>query len=341
MMRKSGAIAAIVPILILSSSALAAVSGTVTNGTTGKPQANTTVTLYKFGQGGMEPADSTKTDAQGNFTIAKDPQAPGPKMVRVEIDGVTYNKIMPAGTPTTGVTLEVYNASKQPGDAKVSKHMLLFEPAGGQMTVNETLLVKNDGKTTWSDPQNGTIRFFLPAGANGTVDAKGTAPDGMPVPVPTEKTGKPGVYTAKFEIKPGETRFDLTYTVPYNTGDAYEGKIGSKDDNTYLIAPNGVTLQGEGLTDLGTEPRTQAHIFGLPKDAYKITLTGVEAAAPAAAAGPDQADNTGPQIEQIMPRVNSQAKTIMVLALGILALGFVLLYRASDSSKETHERGSR
>ncbi len=340
MMRKSDVVSAILPILFLSSSAMAAVSGTVTNGTTGKPQANTTVTLYKFGQGGMEPAGSTKTDAQGNFTIAKDPQSPGPKMVRVEIDGVTYNKIMPPGAPTTGVPLEVYNASKQPGNAKVSKHMLLFEPAGGQMTVNETLLVKNDGKTTWSDPQNGTIRFFLPAGANGTVDAKGTAPDGMPVPVPTEKTGKPDVYTAKFEIKPGETRFDLTYTVPYNTGDAYEGKIGSKDDNTYLIAPNGVTLQGDGLTDLGTEPRTQAHIFGLPKEAYKITLTGAEAAAPAAAA-PDQADNTGPQIEQIMPRVNSQAKTIMVLALGILALGFVLLYRASDSSKETHERGSR
>jgi hypothetical protein len=328
--------------LLFTAAAFAAVTGTVTNQTTGKPQANTTVTLYKFGQGGMEPADSAKTDAEGNFAIAKDPQAPGPKMLRVEIDGVTYNKILPPGTPTTGVTLNVYNAGKQPGAAKVSKHMLLFEPAGSQMTVNETLLVKNDSKLTWSDPQNGTIQFFLPAAVNGTVDAKGTAPDGMPVPIPTEKTAKPNVYTAKFEIKPGETRIDLTYTVPYTTGDTYEGKIVTKDDNSYLIAPNGVTLQGDHLSDLGTEPRTQAHIFGLTDNSYKITLAGAEAEPPAAAApAADQADSTGPQIEQILPRVNSHAKLILALVLGILALGFALLYRASEPAKETHDRGSR
>lgn len=325
--------------LIFALPAIAAVTGTVTNQTTGRPQANTKVTLYKFGQGGMEAADSATTDGQGNFAIAKDPAAPGPKMLRVEIDGVTYNKMLPPGTPTTGVPISVYDASKQQGAVKVSKHMLLFEPAGGQMTVNETLLIKNDSKVTWSDPKNGTVRFYLPSAANGTVDAKGTAPDGMPVPIPTEKTAQPDIYAAKFEIKPGETRIDLTYAAPYTTGEPYAGKIATKDDNTYLIAPNGVTLAGEHLADMGTEPRTQAHIYGLNDPSYKITLTGAEAAAPAAADA-DQGDaNSGPQIEQIMPRVYNQAKTILVLALGILALGFVLLYRASGSTKETHERG--
>ena len=47
----------------------------------------------------------------------------------------------------------------------------------------------------------------------------------MPVPVPTGKTAAPEVYVAKFEIKPGETRFDLNYTVPYTEGAAYAGKI--------------------------------------------------------------------------------------------------------------------
>lgn len=327
--------------LLLAAPGFAAITGTVTNGTTGKPQSNTTVTLYKFGQGGMEPADSVKTDAQGNFNFAVVPQAPGPKLVRVEIDNVIYNKILPPGTPTTGIALNVYNASDKPAGAKVSKHMLLFEPAGDQMTVNETILVKNEGKTTWFDPQGGTVRIFLPQGVGDKVDVKGTAPDGMPVPVPTAKTSKPGVDAVKFEIKPGETRFDLTYTVPYKTGDAYAGKIASQDDNTYLIAPNGVTLQGDGLSDLGVEPRTQAHIYGLSGDSYKITLTGAEAAAPAPADSGDQADNSGPQIEQILPRVNTQAKAIVVIALGILGLGFALLYRASDSSKEANERGRR
>ena len=40
-----------------------------------------------------------------------------------------------------------------------------------------------------------------------------------------------------------------------------------------------------------------------------------------------------------MPRIYTQAKTILAVALGILALGFALLYRKSE--KEAHERGRR
>ena len=35
------------------------------------------------------------------------------------------------------ITLDVYNASKQPGAAKVSKHMILFQPEGQEQVVNE------------------------------------------------------------------------------------------------------------------------------------------------------------------------------------------------------------
>jgi hypothetical protein len=34
---------------------------------------------------------------------------------------------------------------------------------------------------------------------------------------------------AKFEIKPGETRFDLSYAVPYTEGAAYAGKVSTLD----------------------------------------------------------------------------------------------------------------
>ena len=320
--------------LLAAFPALAAITGTVTNQTTGKPAANVTVTFYKFGGGGMEAVDKAQTDAQGKFSINQAPAAQGPSMLRVEQDGVTYNHLMPPGTPTTDVPLTIYNASKKAGAAAVSKHMLLFEPNGGQLTVNETILYKNDGKTTWADPQNGTLRFFLPSGAQGNVDVKASAPDGMPVPVPTEKTSQPDVYTAKFEIKPGETRFDLTYSVPYTEGSAYAGKVPTDDENTYLIVPNGVTLDGQNLKDLGQEPRTQARIFGLQSNSYNIKLSG--AAVPTGdASGGDQTDNSGPQIEQIMPRVYTQLWPILGITLGILALGFVLLYR----SKEPHERG--
>src|SRR5206468_6344379 len=145
-----------------------------------------------------------------------------------------------------------------------------------------------------------------------------TAPGGMPIGAPFKKTSKADIFAVDFPVKPGETRFDLTYTFPYTSGEPYEGRVVTKDENTYLIAPSGITLTGNDLRDLGTEPRTQAHIFALDSDKYKIQLTGE-----AAAAAPQPSDS-GPKIEQIMPRVNSQTKLILALALGILALGFAL-----------------
>jgi hypothetical protein len=334
-------------LLLLALPLSAAITGTVVNRTTGAAQAAATVTLYKFGQGGMEPVTDTKTDAQGKFTINENPTGPGPAMLRVEIDDVTYNHMLPPGTPTTGITLDVFNATRQSRDVKISKHMLLFQPSsGGTMTVNETFLVENASKATWADPANGTLRFYLPAAAQGKVEATGAAPDGMAIPIPTGKTAAPDVYAVKFEIKPGETRFDLNYTVPYTTGTAYAGKVVSADENTYLVAPDGVTLEGAGLQDIGEEPRSHAHIFGLAASAYKIKLTG--AAAPSAAAGPaagaddsgaDSQDSGGSRIEVILPRVNAKAKLIVGLALAILGLGFALLYRAqAPAAKESNER---
>jgi hypothetical protein len=302
----------------------AAVTGTVTNRTTGKPQSGATVGLYKLGtQTGLELIDQAKSDAAGNFSINQTVQ--GPHLIRTAWDGVTYNHMLPPRQPTTNLLLDVYNASKQPGGAKVGKHMILFEPSGGQMAVNETYLFTNAGSTAWNDPDNGTLKFFVPEGA-GKPAVQATAPGGAPIGAPVAKTSKPDVWSVDFPVKPGDTRFDITYTVPYTEGAAFAGKVLTKDENTYLIVPSGITIKAEGLNDLGTEPRTQAHIYGLSATSYNIQLTGSLApAAPEASAESEGA----PRIEQAMPRVYTKAPLIFGCVLGILALGFILLYRAS------------
>jgi hypothetical protein len=220
--------------------------------------------------------------------------------------------------------------------------MILFEPAQGQLTVNETLLLTNSGKTAWNDPSGGgSVQFFLPPGAAGKAEVKATPPGGLPIGVAVVKTSKPDIYAIDFPVKPGDSRIDIVYTMPYTMGSPYAGKVPSKDENTYLIAPNGITLAADGLNDLGTEPRTQAHIYGLPGNTYTITLTGeqiVTQAEPEA-----DAENSGaPQIQQIMPRINRQTVPILGIALGILALGFVLLYRNhSGPAKEANEQRGR
>ena len=257
--------------------------------------------------------------------------------------------MLPPGSPTTNLSVDVYNSSKQPGAAKVSKHMVLFEPAGDTLSVNETYLFKNSGQTAWNDPDQGTLHFFLPAGASGKAQVTATAPGGMPIPAAMNRTTKPDVLAVDFPVKPGETRFDITYTTPYAAGEPYKGKIVTKDENTYLIAPNGVTMAGANLNDLGQEPRTQAHIYGLQGQSYEIRLAGAVAAA-APSAPPESAvqPENGPPIEAILPRVNNGTISIfgarilavypiLAIALGVLALGFALLYRATP--KESNERG--
>ena len=127
--------------------------------------------------------------------------------------------------------------------------------------INEAYIVSNGGKTAWNDPAGGTLRFFLPAAAEGKVQVGATPPGGQPLQQAAQKTGESGVYKINFAMRPGDTRVDLTYTVPYNEGAPYAGKVVTHDDNTYLIVPNGVTLKGDNLGDLGQEPRTQAHIY--------------------------------------------------------------------------------
>ena len=327
---------------LLPAQASAAITGTVVNKTTGKPQAGATVALNKLGQLGIEMIDQAKSGPDGSFTINQDIAGPTPYLIRTAFDGVTYNHMLPPGSQTTGLTIEVYNSSKQPGQAKVSKHMLLFQPSGGQMVVNETYLFENGGQTAWNDPGAGTLHFFLPAAAQGKVQAEVTGPGSMPIGAPTAKTAKPEVYEIDYPVKPGETRFDLTYQVPYTEGAPYEGKILTQDENTYLIVPNGVTIAGEGLNDLGQEPKTQAHLYGFSGSAYNVQLTG--SAAPAASdTGGAEPESAGPQIEQIMPRLYGETIPILAAALGILALGFVLLYRAHGTvpAKESNERGRR
>jgi hypothetical protein len=325
--------------LLISLPAFSAVTGTVINRTTGQPQAGATVALNKLGQNGIELVDQAKSDAAGKFSIDQTPQG-SPYVIRTAFDGITYNHMLPPGSPSTDLTIEVFNVTKQPGAAKVSKHMLLFEPSGGQMTVNETFLFNNDSKTAWYDASNGTLHFFLPAAAGGKATAQGTAPEGMAIGAAVSPTAIANVFKVDFPVKPGETRFDIVYTVSYTDGADYEGKVVTKDENTYLIAPNGVTLDGAGLNDLGEEPRSQAHIYGLAATAYKIKLTGAPVAAAADSSAGDQAADNGPQIEQIMPRLYSKVVPIVLLALGILAVGFALLYRSKTATgQEANERG--
>jgi hypothetical protein len=329
---------------LASAPAWAAISGIVLNGTTGQPAANVPITLMTMGAAGPEATGDGKSDAQGKFSLNAAPSAGGPTLLRATLDGVTYTKVIPPGTSTEGLTLEIYNASKERGGAKISKHLIFFDPGANGLTINEAYLFTNDGKTAWNDPANGTLQFYLPPGSEGKVRIDATAPGGMPLQESAIKTSKPDIYKVNFPVRPGETRFDLSYMAPYKEGETYAGKVATQDENTYLIVPKGVTLTGDNLNDMGPEPRTQAHLYGLKEASYKISLSGTAEPAPADASADSGTQDGSPQIQEMMPRLYTKVWPLLGLALGILALGFVMLYRTpagSNPAKESHDSGQR
>lgn len=305
--------------LLIFSLPLLAVDGTVVNQTTGKPQAGVTVTMVKLGQG-METVGSTSTDAQGKFSFAQ--QVEGPRLLQAQYQGVNYNRMLPPNVPGKDIALEVYESSKQPGDAKVSNHMILLEADGKQINVTETIFYNNTGKTTYNNPGHGTVKFYLPPETNGEAKVQVTAPNGMPIARPAEKTSQANVYAINYPVKPGETRFDLSYALP---GDHFKSRILHSPEKTHLVAPKGLTLQSPDLTSVGSEPTTQAQIFDLKSPAYDVAINGTGVLRAADNQAASQQEDQAPAIQEVLPKVYDRLYWVLGLSLAILAVGFVLM----------------
>ena len=323
---------------VLASSAFAAIDGTVINGTTLKPQPGVPISLVKPGQNGMQTIGSTTSDAQGHFQFDSDQPGGGPQLLQGTYKGVGYNKMLTPGTPTKGVELKVFEASKSPAGAKVSQHMLVVEPSANQLALSETLLVENEGNTTYSNDELGGIRFFLPAAANGKVNVSVKGPAGMPLPRTAKETEEKGVFKVPFPIKPGETEFDITYSMPLTDPLKFDGRVvgikGQPAGPLRLVAPKGVTLESADLKTLGQEPKSQAMIYDVTAAGpFSVNVQGIGSLRGGDdSSGVDTSDS--PQIEAAKPPVYRYLPALIGLALGILGLGLLILYRSSPVRAE-------
>jgi hypothetical protein len=325
-------------IFALASAAFAAIDGTVINGTTGKPQAGVPISLIRPGQNGMETIGSTTSDAQGHFQFESAQPGGGPQLLQGTYKGVGYNKMLTPGAPVNGVELKIFEASKSPAAAKVSQHMLVVEPSANQLGISETFLVENEGNTTYSNDDLGGIRFFLPAAADGKVNVSVKGPAGMPLPRSARETEEKGVFKVPFPIKPGETEFDITYAMPLTDPLKFEGRLvgikGQPAGPLRLVAPKGVSLESADLKTLGQEPKSQATIYDVTTAGpFSVNVSGI-----GSLRGGDDSSavdtSDSPQIEAAKPPVYRYLPALIGLALGILGLGLLILYRSSPVRAE-------
>ena len=141
------------------------ITGSVTNGTTGKPAGGDEVTLLSLSQG-MQEVGSTKTDAQGKFSMAAPAEQGVPHMVRVTHGGVSYfpqgGPLMP-GVTTAAVT--VYDTAKKLDGLSQTVEVDRFQADGKQLQGIALFAIKNASDPPRALDADKTFEFLLPEGA--------------------------------------------------------------------------------------------------------------------------------------------------------------------------------
>ncbi len=198
--------------MALSGFALAdSITGTVTNKTTNKPSVGDDVTLIRLEQG-MQEQTHTKTDAKGNFKL--DVPEQGLHLVRVTHDKANYFRPAPAGTES--VEVDVYNAATKVSGITGEADMMRIETdeSGKNLRVVENFFVKNDSNPPMTQAGDRPFEFYLPQGAV-LLGGAAMAPGGMQVQVTPVKLEEPNHFAFSFPLRPGESRFQISYTLPY------------------------------------------------------------------------------------------------------------------------------
>ena len=311
-------------VLLVFSLPILAVDGVAINVTTGKPQAGVDINLVQPSQNGMVQLGKTSTDSKGQFKIDKQ-IPPGPGLIQATFQGTTYNQIITPGMATTGVLVKVYDATKKAGVAKTMEHLILLEPGIENLRISETFVLGNETNLTFNDPAKGSIQFYLPPATGGKAQVVITAPGGMPITRPPVKSSTADIYKIDYPVKPGETRMDVTYSIP--AADKFSGKVVASGAATHLVTPPAVTVTGDGIESAGREPQTQANIYNLSGLDYNLLITGIGSLRGDDSAQAQGEDGGSPQVEIKKPRLYAQLFWVLGLAFGILALGGTMLYR--------------
>jgi len=217
------------------------ITGTVTNKTTDRPSSSDDVVLLKLSEG-MQEAARTKTDSKGKFTLPL-PDDGGQHLVRVTHQGVNYFKPAPAGT--TSVQVEVYDAAKQVEGVSGRANIMRVQSDGGQMQVTELFVVQNNSKPPRTQMSDRSFELTLPEGA--VVDGSLAAgPGGMPVTSAPVPTGEKNRYAFVFPLRPGETKFQVSYHTPYSGSFSFQPQILTPTEDVVVMMPKSMEFKNGG-----------------------------------------------------------------------------------------------
>ncbi len=186
-------------------------TGTVTNATTNKPASGDEVILINL-TNGMDVAGTTKADAGGKFSFTLSGPA-GPRLIRAIHQGVTYHQLARPGT--NSVDINVYDVAPKVVGLSVTVDVLRFQTDNGTLQGVRTFAVNNNSTPPKTQMNDHNFEFFLPPNAK-IEQVQARAPNGQPIAAESTPQKEKDRYSVQFPLRPGETQFQIAFTLPYS-----------------------------------------------------------------------------------------------------------------------------
>lgn len=212
-------------------------SGTVTNGTTGKPSAGDQVVLIKLSSG-MEEVGHAKTDSQGKFSFNIE-NGNSPYLVRAIHQDVTYHTPAPPGTLT--VDLKVYDVASKLDSVNVVADIMYVQAGQGRLGITRVFAVDNTSQPPRTEMNEAPFEFYMPEGAE-IDEAQAQTAGGQPLVVSPTPQAQKGRYGFDFPLRPGQTQFQVTYHLNYSGKATIDPKLIYPLEHFVVIVPKSITF---------------------------------------------------------------------------------------------------
>jgi hypothetical protein len=163
------------------------------------------------------------------------------------------------------------------GEADVIR--IQSDPGGASLRVIENFFVKNDSNPPMTQFSDRPFEFYLPAGA--VIEGSAAlGPGGMPVqssPVPLGDT--PNHYAFVFPLRPGETRFQISYRLPYKGSFKFAPRLVMPTDTVAIMMPKSMKFEAGNATSYSPvteEMSAQTYVARgvVPSEPMDFTVSG-------------------------------------------------------------------
>ncbi|MGP8259939.1 MAG: carboxypeptidase-like regulatory domain-containing protein [Acidobacteriaceae bacterium] len=243
---------------LLTATAFAStITGTVTDRTTGKPSSGDIIAVINTAQS-MDEIAKVSSDAQGRFQ-ATAPDG-GQILLHVTHHGADYFKSVPPGA--SSVQIDVYDSATKIDGITGEALVLRAETDAGGKTLNlaENFFVQNASAPPRTEYGGNTFDFYLPKGAV-IMQTLASSPGGLPTNTEVKTLDAAGGhYAFTFPVRPGETRFQVVYTIPYNGKQAFSLKLSLPTGDVAVMLPKSMQFQGSSqFQPLNQDPSAQTY----------------------------------------------------------------------------------